>query len=215
MLPVPSSQRPSKDSGSMDVMCPVCNTPQKSRGLFFHVKNSHPKEYQEIGWRKLKSDARKVPRKAPEPEEAKKEIVSPDKDFGAWTEETQKTQSFYPSAYTLAIINKFTTSTDPSKFVNEAIINEGKRRGITAALIKTEGGESMELMGTDDKDKEFDRLLKLIAANSQMSQSFTQFSPMTQMIQVMREKVNKGMGLGAFSKDFMQMVLMMKMMEGL
>jgi hypothetical protein len=203
-----------------DVICPICEEPKSSRGLYMHIKNAHPEDLERDGWRTLKARSRKVPKtpifnpaEAEHPdlneEEPEKKKPSPKDEMGAWTEQAQKAIGFYPSPAALAIINNFTSSVDPSDFVNEALINEGKRRGITAALIKTEGGQSLELMGTGNDDKEFDRILKLIAANSAMNQSFNANTPMIQMIQMMKEKVNKGMPM----QEFMQMLMMMKQLE--
>lgn len=199
----------------MKYICPVCQKPQSSRGLSGHIRFGHPKEFKEIGYRKLKSQARKIPKKLPAKEEAKPEGAPKDKEMAAWFEETQKKLGFFPSPASLAIIQSFTKSTDPSDFVNEAIINEGKKRGITAALIKTEGGESMELMGTKDTDVEFNRLLKLISASTQINQSYNQNSPMVMMMEMMKKKVNNGMNMGQFGKELMGMVMMIKMMEGM
>ncbi|MHA1852553.1 MAG: hypothetical protein ACTSUF_03490 [Candidatus Heimdallarchaeaceae archaeon] len=204
----------------MKVICPVCGEEKDSRGLIFHIRNNHMKEYKEIGWRKLKAQARKVPKiptKSPVKgsESGVGEAPKKPQEFEAWTEETQKKLGFFPSPASLAIINRFTTSTDPSEFINQAIINEGKRRGITAALIKTESGESLELMGTEDSDKEFNRLLKLITAQNQVNQSYNPNSPMVMLMQMMKEKVNNGMSMSQFWKELTQMIMTIKLMEGM
>ena len=203
-----------------NVICPICEQPYSDRGLYQHIKHAHPEDFEREGWRKLKTRSKKVPKTSipnpaeaqqdePKKKEPEKKETPPKDEMAAWTEQSQKAIGFYPSPAALAIINNFTSTVDPSDFVNEALINEGKRRGITAALIKTEGGQSLELMGTGNDDKEFDRILKLIAANSAMNQSFNANTPMIQMIQMMKEKVNKGMPM----QEFMQMLMMMKQLE--
>jgi hypothetical protein len=202
----------------MDVTCPIEGCGRKVKnlsGLNFHFKNNHPKEYKEIGWRKLKALSRKIPKEAPVRKESPKIIPPSGPEIAAWHEETEKKLGFFPSPASLAIIQSFTKSTDPSEFINESIINEGKRRGVMAAIIKTEGGESLNLLPAGDSDKEFSRLLQLVTAQNQMNQSYNPNSPMVMMIQAMKEKVNSGIGMGQFWKELSQMIMTLKMMEGM
>ena len=200
----------------MDMICPICQTKQKSRGLLFHVRNNHAKEFADIGWRKIKTDAKKVPKEMPVKQEATSGLASKqeNRDIGAWYDETGQRMYFSPTPVSSAVINQFSKSTDPSAVVNKALPEFATARGIQPAIIKTEGGKAMSMLGGNSEDHELNKTLKLLAASNQMQQSYNQYSPGFQMIDMMKHKVNNGMSMGQFGKDMMQMIFMLKMMEG-
>jgi hypothetical protein len=214
-----------------DWICPFCPGEKVIPGttIYMHVRNKHPRELEAQTWDSIRSLLKHPPKPIFNPTEAKKAelteakpqetgnealpptVAIPSKEMQAWTEQARKQLGFYPSPATLAIINTFSKSaTDPSDFVNEAVINEGKRRGVSAAIITTEGGQSMEIMKTGkDEDQDFDRLIKLLTVSATVNQSYSPNTPLIQMIQAVKDRVNKGMPM----QDFLQILIMMKELE--
>ncbi len=216
------------------ILCPLCSEPQKHRGLQFHLRNNHPQEFQEIGYRKLKEQAKEAPKEPPETALAEPQGITPQgspepsptfappktaedtKAMDAWFTRTGQKIYFSPTPISAAVINQFAKASNPSDVINKALHEYATNRGIQPAIIKTEGGEALSMLGGNNEDRDFNNILKIMAAQNQMNQSSnTQYSPVTQMVQAMRERVNTGMNMGSFGKELMQMIMMSKMMEGL
>ena len=213
-----------------DWICPFCPDEKVVPGstIYVHVRNTHPKELEAREWDDIRPllkrpqkpifDAKEAKKEEPakaKPQETAKEgtpAAAPDKSMDAWTEQTKKLLGFYPSPATLAITNTFSTPATLSDFINEAIIFYGKSKGVTMAIIKTEGGQSLELMGTDkskdDSDQDFDRLIKLLTVNATLNQSYSPNTPLIQMIQAVKDS-KRGMPM----QEFMQQLIMMKELE--
>jgi hypothetical protein len=227
----------------MMISCPICGEPQKRRGLQFHLRNNHPTEFKEAGYKKLRGQAMEAPPEQPaepappmEPAEeggaagiipaAQREgepmpAFTPPrtetdmKAMDSWFHRTGQKIYFTPTPIATAVINQFAKASNPSDVINKALHEYAANRGIQPAIIKTEGGEALSMLGGNNEDMEFNRLLKLMAVQNQTQQSYSQYSPVTQMMQTLRERVGgQGMSMGQFGKELMQMVFMMKVMEG-
>jgi len=219
----------------MKVKCPICHEVKKMQGLQLHLKNSHPEEFKKDGYWKIKEIALKdIVRDDKEPP-TKAELLNPPKDIQkpdeglvegqdderaihAWNIKSGQTLRFTPTPTASMVINQFGNPRNPSDVINKALNEFASSRGLEPAIIRTEGGKAVSLLGGDSEskeDREFNKILKLIAANNTVNQSYNQFTPASQMMEVMKNRVSKGMGMGEFAKEMVNMVLMMKMMEGL
>ena len=211
-----------------DVRCPICGEVKKRKGMFFHFRNNHAKEFNELGYGGIMDMAKsadavdtaqpKVTKKKAspklaasknidrEPTENVEDDIEEERAFEALQKISKHKYWFNPSPSAAAIINEFGNVRDPTELVNKAIIEYGKNRGIEPAIIKTGGGKALRLVGDGvNDDKEFNRLMKLMQVNATQNQSYSQFSPTVQMMQLMKEKVNSGMSMGEFMKNLMQM----------
>jgi len=216
----------------MFVECPLCHEVKYAKGLLFHLRNKHPKEFNEVGYEKIKAQAKKLKERPPgmvePPKKAKsttKKTYKPvptrkldneicddiseghqeDRAMDAWDAKTGQKMYFKPTPAASLIINQYGSASNPSDVINKALNEFATSRGMEPALIKTRGGKEMSLLGGNVEDREFNRLMKLMQVNATQNQSYSQFSPTIQMMQLMKEKVSSGMSMGEFMKSLMQM----------
>ena len=213
------------------IECPLCHEAKAARGLLFHLRNKHPKEYNEIGYQKIKEQAKILKERPPGMVEPPKKSKSPantykpapirkldeeigdditeghqeDRAMDAWDAKTGQKMYFKPTPASSMIINQFGSASNPSDVINKSLGEFALSRGMEPALIKTRGGKELSLLGGNVEDKDFNRLMKLMQVNATQNQSYGQYSPMVQMMQAMREKVSSGMSMGEFMKSIMQM----------
>ena len=225
----------------MFIECPLCHKVMDTRGLQFHLRNKHPKEYNEVGYQKIKEQAKKMKERPPGAAESPKKVETPskkthkpaptrkldemvegdisegheeDRAIDAWDQKTRQKIWFTPTPASSMVINQFGSATNPSDTINTALHEFARSRGMEPAIVKTKGGKELSLLGGNNDDKEFNRLLKIMQIGATQNQSYNQYSPPIQMMQMMRERVSKGVSMGDFMKDIMKMKMQSEMMRG-
>lgn len=140
-----------------------------------------------------------------------------DKGPEAWLLKTSSKIWFSPTPFALAMINQFADKRAPSDFINTAILYYARsKHGLEPALIKVAGAETVGLIDRGaNSEGNIENLMKIATLSAQMNQSYNQNTPLIQAMNMMKDRVDKGIGMKDFMNEMVKMMLLNRMMEGM